>query len=60
MTIFIAEWDKYGKSAGYIRNRLIVQESDMIVAFWDGKSKGTKHSIDQATLKKIPLLLVRY
>lgn len=44
--VFPAEWDKYGKSAGYRRNELIVEYSDMIFAFWDGKSKGTQHTIN--------------
>lgn len=44
--IFLPEWSKYGKSAGFIRNKLIVNESDIIIAFWDGKSKGTKLTID--------------
>ena len=46
-----AEWNKYGKQAGFIRNKSIVQDADIIIAFWDGKSKGTKNSIDMA--KKI-------
>jgi predicted Rossmann fold nucleotide-binding protein DprA/Smf involved in DNA uptake len=46
--IFLPNWDKYGKSAGYIRNKLIINEADFVLAFWDGKSKGTKHSIDLA------------
>lgn len=46
--IFKPEWDKYGKRAGFLRNKLIVDEADKVIAFWDGKSKGTKHSIDLA------------
>ena len=46
--IFKPDWDKYGKSAGYKRNNLIIDEADKVLAFWDGKSKGTKHSIDLA------------
>jgi len=49
--IYFALWDVYGKSAGYIRNADIVNMSDEIVAFWDGVSKGTKHSIDLARTK---------
>lgn len=45
---FLADWDKYGKSAGYKRNVQIVDACDKLVAFWDGHSKGTKHSIDLA------------
>ena len=46
--IFLPDWDKHGKSAGFIRNKLIVNEADHIVAFWDGQSKGTKSTIDLA------------
>lgn len=45
---FPAEWDRLGKSAGFIRNKLIVEACDEVVAFWDGKSRGTKHTIDLA------------
>lgn len=49
--VFPADWDAYGKSAGYRRNRDIVDRADVVFAFWDGKSKGTKHSIDLAKEK---------
>ena len=34
----------HGKSAGYIRNEQMAQNADALVAFWDGKSKGTKNT----------------
>ena len=46
--IFKPDWDKYGKRAGFLRNELIINEADKVIAFWDGTSKGTKHSIDLA------------
>lgn len=46
--IYLPDWNKYGKSAGAIRNKDIVNNSDMIVAFWDGISKGTAISINLA------------
>lgn len=46
--IFEADWDGQGKGAGFIRNREIIAEAEYVVAFWDGKSKGTKHTIDCA------------
>lgn len=46
--IYHAEWDKYGKGAGFIRNKTIWDNSDMGLAIWDGKSKGTSHSFDIA------------
>lgn len=44
---FPADWSK-GKSAGYIRNELMAQNADALIAFWDGESRGTKHMIDLA------------
>jgi len=41
---YFADWDKFGKSAGYKRNHTIWENSDMGIAFWDGESKGTQHS----------------
>jgi len=51
LTIFHAEWDKYGKSAGYKRNVQMADYGDMLIAFWDGKSSGTKHMINLAEKK---------
>jgi hypothetical protein len=48
LTIYPADWFNLGKRAGYVRNTDIVKNSDMIIAFWDGKSKGTKHTIGLA------------
>lgn len=49
--IFLPDWDKFGKSAGYRRNVEIIDNCNAVIAFWDGVSKGTKHSIDIATDK---------
>ena len=46
--IFLPDWEKNGKGAGLIRNTDIVKNSDKIVAFWDGKSRGTLDSIKKA------------
>jgi len=46
--IFPANWNAYGKSAGYRRNAQIVAVADYVVAFWDGVSKGTLHSMKLA------------
>lgn len=43
---FPADWNKYGKSAGYIRNKQMSKYGNSLIAFWDGKSKGTSHMID--------------
>lgn len=43
--VYHADWRKFGRSAGYIRNNQIVKDADIVVAFWNGKSKGTRHTI---------------
>src|SRR3990167_7214769 len=42
---FPADWDKYKKAAGYIRNIEMAKYADELIAFWDGKSRGTRHMI---------------
>ena len=46
--IFLADWKKFKKSAGIIRNKDIISNADIIFAIWDGSSRGTKNSIDLA------------
>lgn len=55
--IFLPEWAKYGKPAGPIRNKLIVQEADKLVAFWDQESKGTQSSIKFARERGIEVCI---
>lgn len=43
-----ADWDTYGKAAGMIRNSEIVAQSDRVVAFWDGESRGTQNTMHKA------------
>lgn len=58
--IFLPDWKKYGKSAGMIRNTDIINEADIVVAFWDKSSKGTKDSIDKANKLDKKLILVTF
>lgn len=41
LTEFLPEYKKYGRAAPIIRNKQIVDYADEVIAFWDGKSKGT-------------------
>ena len=43
-----ADWETHGLKAGFLRNRVLVEKAEAVVAFWDGSSRGTKHSIDLA------------
>lgn len=46
MLVIKPDWDRHGKSAGLIRNRDIIAQADVVIAFWDGDSPGTKYAID--------------
>lgn len=51
------DWSKYGRSAGIMRNEDMGREADLLIAFWDGKSPGTKHMIEFMFNKNKPFLL---
>lgn len=42
---FPADWNKYGKGAGHIRNRHMAEHADVLIAFHDGQSRGTANMI---------------
>ena len=44
--MYPADWDQYGKRAGFIRNTQMADVADMLIAFWDGESRGTAHMIN--------------
>ena len=55
-----ADWDKYGRSAGFHRNVDMAKYADACVAFWDGRSRGTMHMITLAKKYNCRLKIVSY
>lgn len=58
--IFLPDWEKYGKQAGFIRNTDIIKNSDIVLAFWDEKSTGTLDSINTAKKLNIPVIIIPF
>ena len=56
---FSPDFEKHGEDAKYARDRLIVENSDQLIAFWDGKCEGTKYTMDYAEKMKITVRIVR-
>ena len=56
--VFSAEWNKYGRGAGMRRNKDIIRSADVVVAFWDGFSSGTEHSINLAKKLHKPVEII--
>lgn len=57
---FPANWNKDGKSAGFIRNSEMAKYADGCIVFWDGKSKGTEHMIKLAKVHNLKLMVFKY
>ena len=57
---FPADWKEHGRGAGFIRNNRMAVVSDGLLAFWDGKSKGTSHMIQTATRDNLIVKVVMY
>lgn len=55
---FFPNYDRYGRGAPLERNKLIVEECDCLLAFWDGKSRGTKYTLDYAKEMNKPIKVV--
>lgn len=57
---FIPDWNGLGKKAGHVRNAEMGDYADALLAFWDGKSKGTQHMINYARKKGLKVKVVYY
>jgi len=58
--IYKPDWKLYGRGAGPIRNKIIIDSSDTVIAFWDGISPGTKNSVDLAKKSNKPIIIYNY
>ncbi len=57
---YLAEWKRYGRSAGPIRNKKMADVCDFVICFWDGKSRGTKSMIEYAESLGKPIAIKQY
>lgn len=57
LKVYVPDWS-LGKHAGMLRNTLIVDRCDVVIAFWDGESKGTNDSINKAKKMNKPCKIV--
>ena len=55
-----ADWKKFGRAAGMIRNKQMAENADALIAFWDSKSSGTKNMIDQAHRHCLHVSICKY
>lgn len=55
LTEYLPEYSRYGRAAPLKRNITIIENADLVLAFWDGKSRGTQYVIDNCKKRNIPL-----
>jgi len=64
LKVFPADWGKYGRAAGPIRNKQMLdyalKEKATVIAFWDGKSRGTLNMINIAKKSKADVYVIKY
>lgn len=57
--VFPANWRQHGKQAGAIRNAALVEAADAVVAIWDGRSPGTRLTLEMARRKGRPSYIMK-
>ncbi len=55
LTEYLPEYRRYGRAAPLKRNITIIENSDLVLAFWDGRSRGTKYVIDNCKKQNVPV-----
>lgn len=58
LTEFLPEYEKYNRAAPLRRNITIIQNADVVLAFWDGISRGTKFVIDNCHKMNVPVHVI--
>ena len=58
--VYKANWGKYGKQAGIIRNGEMAKNADCLLAFWNGESRGTYNMINTAKKRKLKVRVFNY
>ena len=58
LTEFLPEYERYGRSAPLKRNLQIIRYADMVLAFWDGKSHGTRFVIENCKKENVPVKII--
>ena len=60
LKVFPAKWEKYGKGAGYVRNKEMAKYATHAVIFWDGQSKGTAHMIELCKKYRLNYRVIKF
>lgn len=57
---FPADWNRYGRRAGPLRNKQMADYADALIVFWDGSSRGTKSMLELAKEQGLKIGIYKY
>lgn len=60
MVVFKPDYKRYGRGAALVRNTQIMEYADVVYAFWDGRSNGTRDAINKAQKMGKILYVIKY
>ncbi|MBQ2991677.1 MAG: DUF2493 domain-containing protein [Clostridia bacterium] len=60
LQVFPANWRRWGKMAGPLRNRHMAEYADALIVYWDGKSSGTANMIKEAEVCGLRIVVRRF
>ncbi len=55
LTEIFPDYKRYGRAAPIVRNREIIERSDIVIALWDGRSRGTAHVVSECERLEHPV-----
>ena len=58
LTEFLPDYSRYGRAAPLKRNITIIENADLVLAFWDGISHGTKYVNEQCKKRSIAVKVI--
>lgn len=58
--LFPADWNRYGRIAGPLRNKQMADYADALIVFWDGSSRGTKNMLEIAREQGLKIGIYKY
>ena len=58
LTVFLPQYELFGRAAPLKRNEQIAEYADSAIAFWDGKSKGTLHTVKKFLDRNKPVRVI--
>ena len=58
LTVFLPQYERFGRAAPLRRNEQIADYADCVIAFWDGRSKGPDQALREFRERNKPVRVI--